>query len=811
MASNKLALKLLINAKDRASSVFAKLRSNAGKVAGAIVGYFGVRFFKNAIDDAEELQRQVGTLEGIIKSTGGAAGLTADEIVTMSKRLDEQTLGSAKSFRTAASSLLTFKSVSKDSFETTLKLAQDLAAAGFGTLEGNAIQLAKALEDPVLGLSALRRSGVSFTESQKELIKSLVKSGEKAKAQKIILEALTKQVGGAGSGAGGGLSGAVDLAGKRFTDFKERLGQGMLKPLTQANKLIADFLGRLNNSGGVESFGTRIANVFTRVIQFSQSVVNKIDEIYTRLTDSGVIATFSEQFGNAWGAIKNLVSTVGDLFTRLFSILADTTSTATFGDTLGAVLIKIIEGVTFLVNAFATGLSTIETAFHTLAGVGASFFSAIMQGIANLESGLAKITFGGVSERWAAEAEKSRIIAESFAASAEVNFNKADLALQETAKNAEATNRSVLVLAGGLITTAKTIDKVAESNSKAAKEADQLSKSIKKAGEQAEISGDKTRAAAAKSAQGIQEEAAAVKSVETAFKNLGITSSQALNEAAKNARTDYLTIRDSGVASAEDIAKAWNAYLKTAEAANKGVLDKSIEVEKQQYKVGVAADKTGDQMANAYGKAEKAIDGLINKQKQSENSGGGAGGSGDKNKDKNYQYSGGSQQSSSDGPGYNDPNDLSRQKRRDRLDDRAEKEWSKDGRRETGYSSQNFNALQHSQYAELSAKNQDEFANKLQAAMLETSSRAAGFQGRDATSKSIDFILQGLLKKQADQARYQEDRNRQVEERPVYKSGSKTVNVNLSLDGKEAKGSFPDNASTAAFLEQIKRAGLTSA
>jgi hypothetical protein len=616
------------------------------------------------------------------------------------------------------------------------------------------------------------------------------------------------------------LTGIKRQFGSVFAALKLQLSQPILEPFKNSIKSVSDTLQSLLNNGSIARFGQSIAASFALAVENAKYFINKIDEIYTRLSDNGVIATFSEQFGNAWESIKNLVSTVADLFTRLFSILADTTSTTTFGDVLGAVLIKIVESVTFLVNAFATGLSTIESAFHTLSGVGASFFSAIMEGIANLESGLAKITFGGVSERWAAEAEKSRLIAESFATSAEVNFNKADLALQATAKNAEATNRSVLTLAGGLITTAKTIDKVAKSSGEAKEKTDQLNNSIHKLGEEAENSGDKTRAAAAKIALGIKEEAAAVKAVDDAFKNLGITSSKALNEAAKNARTNYLTIRDSGVASAEDVANAWQAYMKTAEAANKGVLDKSKEVEKQQYKVGEAADKTGDQMAKAYGKAEQAVDGLIKKQKQSENIGSGSGsGSGkggddsgkggddsDKNKYEPYstyrQYGDNSQF---------DPDNLSLAPPRNRLDERSEKERGPDGRRATGRSSQNFNALQQAQYAELSAKNQAEFADKLQAAMLETAGRAAEFQDKDATAKSIDFILQQQLKKQADQARYEADKNRAVEERPVYKSAAKTVNVKLSLGSKEASGSFPDNATTAAFLEEIKRAGLTSA
>ncbi|MGH9250586.1 MAG: peptidoglycan DD-metalloendopeptidase family protein, partial [Acidimicrobiales bacterium] len=59
------------------------------------------------------------------------------------------------------------------------------------------ILLGKALNDPIRGLTALRRVGVSFTEAQQEQIRVLVESGDVMGAQKIILGELTKEFGGA--------------------------------------------------------------------------------------------------------------------------------------------------------------------------------------------------------------------------------------------------------------------------------------------------------------------------------------------------------------------------------------------------------------------------------------------------------------------------------------------------------------------------------------------------------------------------------------------------------------------------------------
>jgi hypothetical protein len=103
---------------------------------------------------------------------------------------------------TAQTTLATFgnigKTMKKDGgmFDRATLASMDLAAANFGSVEGNAVQLGKALNDPITGLSALGEAGVTFSESEKEVIKGLVESGNLLKAQDILLKAIETQVGG---------------------------------------------------------------------------------------------------------------------------------------------------------------------------------------------------------------------------------------------------------------------------------------------------------------------------------------------------------------------------------------------------------------------------------------------------------------------------------------------------------------------------------------------------------------------------------------------------------------------------------------
>ncbi|WP_020411285.1 hypothetical protein [Microbulbifer variabilis] len=94
-----------------------------------------------------------------------------------------------------------------------------------GDAKSAALQLGKALEDPASGLTALKRSGVSFTETEKEQIRTMQASGQVAEAQRFILAKLAQQVGGAGSGEAGGLAGQVDTLSQNWQEFLEAMGR----------------------------------------------------------------------------------------------------------------------------------------------------------------------------------------------------------------------------------------------------------------------------------------------------------------------------------------------------------------------------------------------------------------------------------------------------------------------------------------------------------------------------------------------------------------------------------------------------------
>ena len=164
-----------------------------------------INFTKEAIRGAEAAEIADRRLLQVTESMD-LFGKRSEQVTTrLSKLADTQELLTgvqAESIKQVQATLMTFGSLAKSadevngSFDRATKAALDLAAAGFGSAETNAIQLGKALNDPIKGLTALAKSGVTFTEAEKERIKVLVESNKIGEAQALILAAIEKQVGG---------------------------------------------------------------------------------------------------------------------------------------------------------------------------------------------------------------------------------------------------------------------------------------------------------------------------------------------------------------------------------------------------------------------------------------------------------------------------------------------------------------------------------------------------------------------------------------------------------------------------------------
>lgn len=198
---------------------------------GAAVG-FGA-FAVEGVGAAEEAAKANARLDQVAKSMGfvdGAYAGATDRLKTYASELSKQIAVEDESVLAVQAKLATFKNIGSTmdqaggAMDRATQAAFDLAATGFGSAESNATQLGKALQDPVKGISALARAGVTFTEQEKEKIKALVESGRAAEAQDMILGALEKQVGGVASAT----ATASDKIKVGFNELQEQVGTALL-------------------------------------------------------------------------------------------------------------------------------------------------------------------------------------------------------------------------------------------------------------------------------------------------------------------------------------------------------------------------------------------------------------------------------------------------------------------------------------------------------------------------------------------------------------------------------------------------------
>jgi Prophage tail length tape measure protein len=215
---------------DQADKFGGLMKKGMGLVAGAFAVSAVTDTLTGLYDAAAESAKVTKLTENVIRSTGQAAGLTADQVGNLAAKLSQQTGIDDEAVQGAENLLLTFTNVKdaagagNDVFSQTTALALDMSTALGKDASSSAMQLGKALNDPIKGVSALGRSGVSFTKQQKDQIKTLVNSGKTLDAQKIILAEVGKEFGGAAEAAATPMDKLKVTAG----NLQEQIGTGLI-------------------------------------------------------------------------------------------------------------------------------------------------------------------------------------------------------------------------------------------------------------------------------------------------------------------------------------------------------------------------------------------------------------------------------------------------------------------------------------------------------------------------------------------------------------------------------------------------------
>ncbi len=166
---------------------------------------------------------------------------------------------SNESFESAMSVMATFRNVSGDTFKDSIMLAADMSQALGTDLQGSVIQLGKALNDPILGISALNRVGITFSKTQKEQIKKFIEANDLISAQAVMTKELTNQFGGQAVAQADSFGGAIGRLGEAWDDAKKGLGAYMFEHESFRNGLEDMILLVEHLTERLDAMWTRIA------------------------------------------------------------------------------------------------------------------------------------------------------------------------------------------------------------------------------------------------------------------------------------------------------------------------------------------------------------------------------------------------------------------------------------------------------------------------------------------------------------------------------------------------------------------------
>lgn len=310
MAAN---VDIVINAQDNASSVFGGLTVTlgdvlniAGKVAGGVVD-----MFKSVIDESASAQEGQAQLASVLESTGGKAGVTADQANQLASALQLTTKFTDDQVLSTENMLLTFTNISKDVFPDVTKTALNMSQALGQDTKASAVQLGKALNDPIKGISALSKVGVAFTQEQKDQIKVLVEAGDTMGAQKIILSELNTEFGGAAEAAGKTFGGQMAILSHQFDDVKQQIGDALLPVLSQ----FMGFVGT-NLMPILQMFGAWLGERLPVAVAFLTTALAPLGTIITDVADA-----FGD--GGLGAAINVVLNEVFGLNTKIGFLIED--------------------------------------------------------------------------------------------------------------------------------------------------------------------------------------------------------------------------------------------------------------------------------------------------------------------------------------------------------------------------------------------------------------------------------------------------------------------------------------------------------
>lgn len=209
-------------------------------IAGTFAALGGAALVRSIVRNTTETENALAQLNAALRSTGGAAGYSRDQLVDMAQQMSASTTHSINEITRGQTRLLSYTTLVGETYPRALQTAIDQSVRLGISIEQSAEIIGRALETPSRGVASLTKQGFQFTEAQKSALRALEQAGRMAEAQAIVLDVLEESYGGAARAARDTFGGALTAVKNAFGDLLS--GQGGLSEATSSLNEFADLL-----------------------------------------------------------------------------------------------------------------------------------------------------------------------------------------------------------------------------------------------------------------------------------------------------------------------------------------------------------------------------------------------------------------------------------------------------------------------------------------------------------------------------------------------------------------------------------------
>ncbi|XXF10203.1 phage tail length tape measure family protein [Pseudomonas sp. D2-3] len=354
------------------------------------------------IADGSDKEQALAQLEATLRSTGNAAGFTAEQLLEMADGFEKSSMLTAEQVQAAQTRLLSYTDIVGDQFPKAMQIVIDQQQRLGISAEQSAEIVGRALQSPVEAMGALGRQGFKLEDGQKRLLQQLVATGKTAEAQTVIMNMMTEAYGGAAAAAKmNTAAGLWKTLTDQFGDFASRVSNsGAFEFVRNKLQEVSDGLDAMANDGRLDRLASGLSDAFIQGAQWVEKFARQMADVdFSRLADDS--ANWLSNFGKHLDQTSQKLSAFVLPFRALFNGLTSGLSLAAAAITnkLSEVL-GLIEVVAERLPESLGGpklLAAVQQARGVLDGMTSGFVAQVEQDGKDLQAAW-EAALGGVAE-----------------------------------------------------------------------------------------------------------------------------------------------------------------------------------------------------------------------------------------------------------------------------------------------------------------------------------------------------------------------------------------------------------------------------